>query len=317
MDGMPIKVSKHLPAIKELAKENIFVMDETRAITQDIRPLQIIIVNLMPTKEATETQFIRLLSNTSLQVEITLLRMESYDAKNISQQHLDYFYQTFSDIKDKYFDGMIITGAPVENLPFEEVDYWDELVAIMEWSTSHVFSTLHICWGAQAGLYHHYQIGKYPLPEKLFGVFKHSISDSKTMLLRGFDDEFYMPHSRHTDVKGADIEACKDLEILATSEEAGVSIVRSRDNRFVFVTGHAEYDYDTLDKEYKRDLALNKPINIPVNYYPNDDPTQKPVVRWRAHANILCVNWLNYFVYQETPYDLKRIEELRQKLNEN
>jgi len=314
---MPIKVSKHLPAIKELAKENIFVMDETRAVTQDIRPLQIIIVNLMPTKEATETQFIRLLSNTSLQVEITLLRMESYDAKNVSKEHLDYFYQTFSDIKDKYFDGMIITGAPVENHPFEEVDYWDELVAIMEWSGSHVFSTLHICWGAQAGLYYHYQIKKYPLSQKLFGVFKHAISDSKTMLLRGFDDEFYMPHSRHTEVKETDIEMCRDLEILAKSETAGVSIVRSRDNRFVFVTGHAEYDYDTLDKEYKRDIALNKPISIPANYYPNDDPSQKPVVRWRAHANILCVNWLNYFVYQETPYDLKRIEELRRKLGRN
>lgn len=310
---MPIKVSKDLPAIKELAKENIFVMDELRAITQDIRPLKIIIVNLMPTKQATETQFIRLLSNTSLQVEVTLLRMESYDSKHVSEEYLDYFYKTFSDIKDQYFDGMIITGAPVENLAFEEVEYWPELVSIMEWSASHVFSTMHICWGAQAGLYHHYNIEKYPLKEKLFGVFKHTTTDSRTMLLRGFDDEFFMPHSRHTDVRKEDIEACSALEILATSEEAGVSIVRSRDNRFVFVTGHAEYDFDTLDKEYKRDVALDRPINIPVNYYPGDDPSKRPVVRWRGHANILFVNWLNYFVYQETPFDLQRIHELRNK----
>lgn len=310
---MPIKVEKNLPAIEKLAEENIFVMDENRAASQDIRPLKIIIVNLMPTKKSTETQFLRLLGNTALQVDVTFLRMANHKAKNTSDEHLTTFYKTFEDVRDDYFDGMIITGAPVENLEFEAVGYWEELVKIMDWSEERVFSTLHVCWGAQAALYHHYGISKYKLEKKLFGVFEHRIQESQTMLLRGFDDLFYMPHSRHTDIHESDIEKIADLEILVTSDQAGVAVLRSRDNKFVFVTGHAEYDPDTLEKEYQRDISQGKSITVPVNYYPDDDPKNEPIVRWRGHANLLLTNWLNYYVYQETPFDLEKIKGFKQR----
>ena len=310
---MPVKVNSQLPAVKLLEADNIFVMYEAIAAQQDIRTLNILVVNLMPRKMVTETQILALLSNTPLQINVDFLHMMTHKSKNITQNHLDTFYKSFDDIKADYYDGMIVTGAPVENLAFEAVDYWDELHQILDWSRSHVYSTLHICWGAQAGLYARYGISKHALDQKLWGVYHQTVENPKHVLFRGFDDEFYMPHSRHTDVRKEDIEACSALEILATSEEAGVSIVRSRDNRFVFVTGHAEYDFDTLDKEYKRDVALDRPINIPINYYPDNDPGKRPVVRWRGHANILFVNWLNYFVYQETPFDLQRIHELRNK----
>jgi homoserine O-succinyltransferase len=301
---MPIKIPDQLPAKEILKGENIFVMDEFRAVHQDIRPLQIAILNLMPTKIATETQLLRLLGNTSLQVEVTLLRTSTYQSKNTPEEHLLNFYETFDQVKDRKFDALIITGAPVEHLEFEQVDYWEELKAIMDWGMENVFSLFYICWGAQAALYHHYGVPKYPLPAKQFGVFAHHITKSNVPLLRGFDDVFYAPHSRHTEIRRADIEKVSGLELLAESDEAGVYMVASQDGRQVFVTGHSEYDPLTLKKEYDRDVTANLPIEVPVNYFPNDDPTRPPLVRWRGHANLLFANWINYYVYQETPYDL-------------
>ncbi len=304
---MPIKIPNGLPAAEILLNENIFVMNETRASTQDIRPLQILLLNLMPTKIDTETQLSRLLGNTPLQVELTLIHTESHKSKNTSEEHLLSFYQVFDDIKDNKYDGMIITGAPVENLEFEEVEYWDELCSIMEWSKSHVYSTFHICWGAQAALYYHYGINKYLLDSKLFGVFPHTADYKKSILLRGFDDIFYMPHSRHTGINREDIEKEDKIKILASSPAAGPAIMMTKNGRQIFITGHAEYDQYTLDKEYRRDLMAGKEIKKPVNYYANDDPSCPPVVSWRSHANLLYSNWLNYFVYQSTPYNLSDI----------
>ena len=301
---MPIKIPNNLPAVDILAKENIFVMDERRALSQDIRPLKFIIINLMPTKIETETQLLRLLSNTPLQIEVTFLKMASYVSKNISKEHMSNFYKTFNDIRNDYFDGLIITGAPVENIPFEEVIYWKELTKVMEWSKTHVYSTMYICWGAQAALYYHYGIKKYPLKEKLFGIYPLKIDVCHTMLLRGFDEVFNMPQSRHTEVHAEDIEKIPDLEIIANSKEAGVSIVRSRDKRNIFIMGHLEYDRMTLAKEYERDVKLGKSIKVPYNYYPNDDTSKEPLFVWRAHANLLFSNWINHHVYQGTPYDL-------------
>ena len=282
-------------------------MQENRASTQDIRPLEIVLLNLMPTKIATETQFSRLLGNTPLQVKLELMHTSTHRAKNVAQDHLLNFYKSFDELKNRKFDGMVITGAPVENMPFEEVDYWPELCEIMEWSKTNVHSTLHICWGAQAGLYYHYGISKQQLPEKLFGVFKHKADYKRSILLRGFDDEFWVPHSRHTTVNRSDIEAIEGLKILSSSDEAGVYAVTNKAGRQIFITGHSEYDPETLEKEYLRDKNLGLPIDVPKNYYPNDDDTQVPLVRWRSHANLLFSNWLNYFVYQTTPYDIKSI----------
>ena len=307
---MPIKIPNNLPAVNILAKENIFVMNETRALSQDIRPLKFVIVNLMPTKIETETQLLRLLSNTPLQMEVTLLKMDSYVSKNISEEHMENFYKTFNDIKDEKFDGLIITGAPVETLEFEKVDYWKELTEILEWSKKHVFSTLYICWGAQAGLYYHYGIKKYPLNEKLFGIYPLKLDDSNIGLFRGFDEIFYMPQSRHTEVKEEDINKIEELEILAKSPEAGVSIVRTKDKRRIFVTGHMEYDRMTLASEYERDVKLGKEISVPFNYYPEDDPKKTPLFKWRGHANLFFINWINHHVYQETPYNLDELEEM-------
>lgn len=304
---MPVKVADRLPAIETLQTENIFVMTENRAYHQDIRPLNIILLNLMPTKLATEIQFVRLLGNSPLQVDLTLLHLETHAAKNTPQEHLIKFYSTFDDIKKQNFDGMIITGAPVEQLAFEQVDYWDELVAIMDWAATRVFSTLFVCWGAQAGLYHHYGIPKYPLGKKVFGVFPHYINKKNVTLLRGFDDVFDVPHSRYTEVRREDIERVPELDILAESPEAGVYLVKSTDDRHIFVTGHSEYDALTLQSEYQRDLAKGLAIEVPRNYYPDDDPAGFPLVRWRSHANLLFSNWLNYYVYQETPYDLSEL----------
>lgn len=304
---MPIRIPNELPATKTLTEENIFVMTETRARTQDIRPLQILLLNLMPTKIDTETQLSRLLGNTPLQVELTLLHMKTHESKNTAKEHLLSFYKVFDEIKDRNFDGMVITGAPVEHLAFEEVEYWDELCKIMEWSKTHVFSTFHICWGAQAGLYYHYGIQKKPLSEKKFGIFEHTVREKKSMLFRGFDDTFLAPHSRHTTVDEADILAEKALKILAVSEKAGVYAVKSRNNRQIFITGHSEYDQNTLAKEYFRDVNLGKAIAVPENYFPDDNPENPPRVTWRAHANLLYSNWLNYFVYQTTPYDITDI----------
>ncbi|GAB7386471.1 homoserine O-succinyltransferase [Bacillaceae bacterium] len=307
---MPIKIPDNLPATEILINENIFVMGEHRAYHQDIRPLKIVILNLMPTKETTETQLLRLLGNTPLQVEITLLHPITHTSKNTSPEHLATFYKTFDDIKEENFDGMIITGAPVEHLEFSEVNYWEELKQIMEWTLDHVTSTFHICWGAQAGLYYHYGIPKYRLDAKLFGVFPHTVNKRNVKLTRGFDDVFYVPHSRHTDVRREDIAKVPELEILSESEEAGVYIVISKDGRQVFVTGHSEYDQMTLKEEYERDVKRGLNIAVPKNYFPNDDPTQPPVVNWRSHANLLFANWLNYYVYQETPYDLSELKKL-------
>lgn len=312
---MPITVVKQLPAIEKLAEENIFVMDTKRAETQDIRPLQILIVNLMPTKEATETQILRALSNTPLQLEITLLYTASHKAANTTKEYLQTFYRTFDAIKENYFDGMIITGAPVELMPFEEVNYWDELTGIMEWSKSHVYSTLYICWGAQAGIYYHFGIDKETLPTKLFGVFENKVNNTRPMLLRGMDEVFYMPHSRHTTVPIERIREQKELEILAESEETGAAVVRSLDNKHIFVFGHAEYDRDTLQKEYERDVALGLNIEVPKNYYPNDDPRREPIVRWRSTGTLLFTNWLNYYVYQETPYIIEQIKKMKDKVS--
>lgn len=305
---MPIKVPDQLPAIETLQHENIFVMTEDRAYHQDIRPLQIILLNLMPRKIATELQFLRLLGNSPLQVDVALLHPQTYTSKNTPEEHLIKFYNTFDDIKGQKFDGLIITGAPVEQMEFEEVDYWDELTVIMDWADANVYSTLFICWGAQAGLYHHYGIPKYPLEKKIFGVFSHHINKKNVSLLRGFDDEFYVPQSRHTEVRREDIEKVPDLEIIAESPEAGVYVVKSVDDRRIFVTGHSEYDSTALQYEYERDRDKGLAIDVPKNYYPGDDPTQLPLVRWRSHANLLFSNWLNYYVYQETPYDLSELE---------
>lgn len=305
---MPIKIPDSLPATKQLRNENIFVMSEKKAMHQDIRPLKIAIVNLMPTKITTETQLLRLLSNSPLQVEIDLIHMASHKSKNTSDSHLKSFYKYFSDIKNSKYDGMIITGAPVENFDFEEVDYWDELQEIMEWSKTHVTSTFHICWAAQAGLYYHYGIPKYSLPQKCSGVYKHKVKRSTAKIVRGFDTEFYAPHSRHTEVRAEDIKKVKELEILAESEEAGVYIIFSKGGRQIFVTGHSEYDATTLADEYKRDVDKGLNPNIPENYFQDDNPKKQPIVRWRSHANLLFSNWLNYFVYQITPYDIDRIK---------
>ena len=300
---MPVKIPDTLPARGILEAENVFLMEERRALHQDIRPLRIAILNLMPTKVATETQLLRLLGNTPIQVEVTLLHMASHTAKNTSAEHLLEHYASFDEVRDQSFDGFIVTGAPVEQLPFEEVDYWPELVQMLDWARTNVFSSLFICWGAQAALFHYFGVPKYPLAEKMFGVFPHRVNARHERIVQGFDDLFYAPHSRHTDIKRQDILADPRLVLLAESDEAGVYMVQSADHRMVFVTGHSEYDPCTLKAEYDRDVAKGLPINIPQNYYPADDPGREPLVRWRSHANLLFSNWLNYFVYQETPYE--------------
>ena len=306
---MPIKIPNDLPAVKTLLSENIFVMTEKRALTQDIRPLKLLILNLMPKKIETETQLARVLGNTPLQVEMELIRTKTHRSKNVAEEHLLSFYKTFDDVKDKNFDGMIITGAPVEMMEFEEVEYWKELCEIMEWSKTHVHSTFHICWGAQAGLYYHYGIQKKIMKEKLFGVFPHKLDYRNSMLFRGFDDVFMVPQSRHTTIERADVERISELQILSSSEQTGVYAIKTNNGRQIFITGHSEYDADTLKNEYLRDLSQGKPISIPKNYFPNDDPEQEPVVSWRSHANLLYSNWLNYFVYQTTPYDIATVGE--------
>ena len=301
---MPIKIPNRLPATRTLTEENIFVMTETRAITQDIRPLQILLLNLMPTKVDTETQLARVLGNTPLQIELELIAPAGHISRNTSQEHMLSFYKTFDEVKNRTFDGLVITGAPVEHLPFEEVDYWPELCEVMEWSKTHVHSTLHICWGAQAGLYYHFGIPKRQLEEKLFGVFRHTLEDPNFILFRGFDDTFWVPHSRNTTVDRADIEAVPELKILSSSPEAGVYAVKTAQGRQVFLMGHAEYDRDTLKKEYLRDVAAGVDIRLPRHYFPEDDPAREPMVRWRSCAHLLYGNWLNYCVYQTTPYDI-------------
>lgn len=305
---MPIKIPNELPATQILEDENIFVMTQTRAITQDIRPLHILMLNLMPTKIVTETQISRLIGNTPLQVELELLQTATHKSKHTSQEHMLAFYKTFDEVRHRNFDGMIITGAPVEHLAFEDVEYWQELTEIMEWTKKHVTSTLHICWGAQAALYYHYGIPKYQLDKKLFGVFEHTVDYKKSILFRGFDDVFLAPHSRHTTVLREDVEAVDNLRVLASSEKAGVYVVSTPKGRQIFVTGHSEYDADTLAKEYFRDKAAGLPIEMPENYFPDDDDTKAPMVTWRSHANLLFSNWLNYFVYQSTPYNIEEIQ---------
>lgn len=304
---MPIKIPNQLPATATLRKENIFVMTETRAVSQDIRPLQILLLNLMPTKIDTETQLARVLGNTPLQIELTLIAPESHVSKNTSAEHMLAFYTSFSQVCDRDFDGLIITGAPVEHLPFEQVDYWPELCQIMEWSKTHVHSTLHICWGAQAGLYYHYGIDKQPLAQKLFGVFKHTLEEPNFMLFRGFDDTFHVPHSRNTTVRREDIEAVPELKIMSSSDQAGVYAIKTDRGQQIFLMGHAEYDPDTLNKEYRRDVAAGVPIAVPCNYFPDDDPEKAPMVNWRSCAHLLYANWLNYYVYQTAPYDIREI----------
>lgn len=302
---MPIRIPNNLPAMSILESENIFVIHENRAYTQDIRPLKILILNLMPIKITTETQLLRLLGNSPLQVEVDFMYTSTYSPTNTSHEHLIKFYETFDAIKSRNYDGMIITGAPVEQLPFEQVVYWNELCKIMEWSKTHVYSTLHICWASQAGLYYHYGIPKYDLPQKAFGVFPHKKNDAQQeKLFRGFDDIFYVPHSRHTECKRDDIEKHPKLRILSESDISGIYAAADLKGRQIFITGHSEYDPLSLKSEYDRDVALGLPVNIPQNYYPNDDPTQTPVVLWRSAANLLFSNWLNYYVYQETPFDL-------------
>ena len=308
---MPIKVQGELPAKEILERENIFVMDENRAIHQDIRPIQIAILNLMPLKEDTELQLLRSLSNTPLQVDVTFVRVSTHEAKNTSTSHLNKFYVTFEDICRRHFDGLIITGAPVEQMEFEEVDYWPELVRIMEWSKKHVTSTIHLCWGAQAGLYHHFGLKKRPLDHKMFGLFWHKVSNRKIPLVRGFDDIFLAPHSRHTEVAAEDIHNCKELMILAESDEAGVFLCMTTDGRQIFIMGHPEYDRVTLDGEYWRDKNKGLPIDIPKNYYRDDNPENRPLLMWRSHANNLYTNWLNYYVYQVTPYELEGTPEFQ------
>ena len=314
---MPIKIPNQLPATKTLAEENIFVMTDERAGKQDIRPLQILMLNLMPTKIDTETQLSRLLGNTPLQVELTLMHTSSHKSKNTSQDHLLAFYTTFDKVKDRYFDGFVITGAPVEMMEFEEVEYWDELCEIMEWSTTHVHSTFHICWGAQAGLYYHFGVQKKALDKKMFGVFPHIADYKRSMLFRGFDDVFMVPHSRHTTIDREDLEGIPGLKILASSPEAGVFALSTKKGRQIFITGHPEYDAETLGREYWRDVNANKSIEIPKNYYPDNDPNKAPVSTWRSSANLLYCNWLNYFVYQTTPFDLQKIKEAHAATDES
>ena len=304
---MPIRIPDALPATETLSEENIFVMTEKRALHQDIRPLEILLLNLMPTKVATETQLARMLSNTPLQVNLELIHTATHRSKNTPEEYLLRFYKTFDEIKNRNFDGLIITGAPVEHLPFEQVEYWQELCAIMEWSKTHVYSTFHICWGAQAGLYYHYGIPKQPLEEKLFGVFSHRIERHSSMLVRGFDDVFLAPHSRHTTIERSEVEKHPELKIIASSEQAGIYAMATEGGRQIFVTGHSEYDALTLKAEYDRDKALGLPIRVPENYFPNDDDTQTPPLTWRSHASLLFQNWLNYYVYQTTPYDIEEI----------
>ena len=304
---MPLNIPDKLPAIKILQEENIFVMDESRASHQDIRPLKIIILNLMPLKITTETDLLRLLSNSPLQIQIDFMKIKGHTPKNTPSSHMSAFYRNFDELKNQKYDGMIITGAPVEQLPFEEVTYWDEMKHILDWAEHHVTSTLFICWAAQAGLYHYYGVPKYPLPEKKFGVFKHTHIDENLPIFRGFDDVFYVPHSRHTEVKASDIEKVDQLQIISSSDDAGVTIVKAKNGRQLFITGHAEYSRHTLDGEYHRDLKKKLPITIPVNYYPDNDPRQKPIMSWQSTANLFFSNWLNYYVYQETPYNLEEI----------
>ncbi|GCB28716.1 homoserine O-succinyltransferase [Firmicutes bacterium AM29-6AC] len=306
---MPIKIPNELPAAKVLTDENIFIMTETRAITQDIRALKILLLNLMPTKIDTETQLSRLLGNTALQIELELIHTRSHESKNTPVDHLLAFYKTFDEVKEQNWDGLIITGAPIEQMEFEEVEYWDELVEIMEWSKTHVHSTFHICWGAQAGLYYHYGIKKHMMQDKMFGVFPHKLDKKTSILFRGSDDIFYVPHSRHTTVYREDIEKEPRLKIIASSDEAGVYAIHNDGGSQIFIMGHSEYDPRTLEKEYLRDKNAGLPIEVPKNYYPNDDDTQEPLVTWRAHANLLYSNWLNYFVYQTSPYDITQINQ--------
>ncbi len=307
---MPIRISKDLPAYETLSSENIFVMSDIRANSQDIRPLKIIILNLMPKKIETETQFMRLLSNTPLQVDVELLHVKSHRAKHTSENHLSSFYRTFDEIKDSFYDGLIITGAPVEHLEFEQVDYWQELCKIMEWSKSNVFSTMHICWGACAGLYYHFGIHKYPLEKKMFGIFPHNIERVNSQLLKGFDEGFLAPHSRHTEVRREDILKNPNLEISASSDIAGVHIVANKNGRQYFIMGHSEYDRNTLAEEYFRDVQKGMDIQMPYNYFPNDDTSKQPVFKWRCHANLMYSNWLNYCVYQRTPFNLEDLKEM-------
>lgn len=304
---MPIRISSELPAFKTLGEENIFVMSKERAEHQDIRPLKVLIVNIMPKKIETESQLLRLLSNTPLQVDVELLQMASHTSRNTSQNHLEAFYKTFDEIKDNRYDGMIITGAPVELLEYEQVDYWKEICDIMEWSKTHIFSTLHICWAAQAGLYYHFGVPKYQLDQKMFGIFPHRAEVNNCQLLRGFDDVFYVPHSRNTEVRREDIEKVPQLEILTYSELSGVHIVANKNNRQYFITGHSEYDRDTIANEYKRDLGKGIDIQMPYNYFPDNDPEQTPLFSWRCTANLMFSNWLNYCVYQKTPFNLDEL----------
>ncbi|MFN2299524.1 MAG: homoserine O-succinyltransferase [Anaerolineales bacterium] len=306
---MPVKIPATLPARAILEQENIFVMSEERARHQDIRSLRVGILNLMPTKIVTETQILRLLGNSPLQVDVTLIHMASHHSKNVPAEHLINHYRSFAQVRRRKFDGLVITGAPVEHLDFEEVDYWPELCDIMDWAETNVFASMYICWGAQAALYHYHGIPKYPLPEKMFGVFPHRVLDRHHRLMRGFDDEFLAPHSRHTEIRRADVDRIPELVVLAESDQAGLYIIASRDGRKVFITGHSEYDPPTLQTEYHRDIGKGLPIGIPANYFPNDDPSQPPVVRWRSHAALLFVNWLNYHVYQSTPYDIRKISK--------
>ena len=304
---MPVNIPDQLPAIELLKKENIFVMDETSASHQDIRPLKLVILNLMPLKITTETDLLRLLSNSPLQIEVDFLKIKGHTSKNTPEEHMRTFYQDFDRIRQNKYDGLIITGAPVEHLPFEEVTYWEELRQIMNWADKHVFSTMFICWAAQAGLYHHYGIPKYPLSQKMFGIFRHTVSDDKLPIFRGFDDEFFVPHSRHTEILRSDIEKVEGLSIISESVESGVNMVIGKGGRQLFVTGHLEYSRYTLDNEYRRDLAKNLPIQVPVNYYAGDDPSNQPLIKWKSAANLLFANWLNYYVYQETPYNLSEL----------
>ena len=306
---MPIKIPESLPARATLESENIFTITEHRAVTQDIRPLRILLLNLMPTKIVTETQLARLLGNSPLQVELELIMTSCHESRNTSREHMLSFYKTFADVKHQHFDGMVITGAPVEQMAFEQVDYWQELCEIMEWSKTHVTSTFHICWGAQAGLYYHFGVKKLPLDKKLFGVFEHTVERRTSMLLRGFDDKFFVPHSRHTTIAREDIEAVPQLKILASSEEAGIYAVATDKGRQIFITGHSEYDAETLKLEYERDKKAGLPIDVPKNYFPGDDDTQPPRVTWRSHANLIYTNWLNYYVYQRTPYIIDDISK--------
>ena len=306
---MPIIIPDGLPAKDILESENIFVMSQARAGSQDIRPLRIALLNLMPTKIVTETQLSRLLGNTPLQVRLELVQVSSHKSKNTSAEHMLAFYKSFDEIADEYYDGMIITGAPVEQLPFEQVDYWEELCRIMEWTKTHVHSTFHICWGAQAALFYHYGINKFPLEKKMFGIFPHKVTYKNSILMRGFDDEFFVPHSRHTTIRREDVADVPEIKILAESEEAGLYAMATKHGKQVFVTGHSEYDWDTLNKEYIRDKNAGLPIEVPKNYFPDDDDTKEPIVRWKSHANLLFSNWLNYFVYQSTPYDVMEIRK--------